>query len=193
MEFDTNMRKKLTLFLFVFMVSITTVLSGCTNTSQNTDNNSGTAENFTFELPNGTEMELKDYRGKIVILDMWATWCQPCQYQMLEFIKAYENYSDEIEILSINIDPSESNQDIIDFINLFANYGYHMNWVFGNEVDDTSKYKIEPDSGIPSICFFDRDGEILYKHVGVMMYDTFPAGWTGEKVLLKEKIDEYIK
>ncbi len=188
------MRKKWIAFTLILVITVTTALTGCTNTSQNTDNiNSGTSENFRFELPDGTDMELKDYRGKIVILDMWATWCQPCQYQMLELLKAYQNYSDNIEILSINVDASETNQDIVDFIDLFADYGYHLNWVFGNEVDDTSKYKIEPNSGIPSICFFDREGRILYKHVGVMMYDTFPAGWTGEKILLKDKIDEYIK
>ena len=109
---------------------------------------------------------------------MWATWCSPCQYQMLELKKVYDNYpQDQIEILSINVDPGESNQDITDFINLFADYGYNLEWTFGNEVDDTSIYKIKPDSGIPSICFFDQNGNIFYKHVGVMLYDTIPDGF----------------
>ena len=64
--------------------------------------------------------ELKDHRGKVVIMDLWATWCQPCQFQMLELEKAYKAYSrDNLEILSINTDSRESLAQISDFIDQF--------------------------------------------------------------------------
>jgi len=179
----------LTTSIIITILFTTGLLSGCT-TSSNVNNN---GENFTFALLDGTTAELKEYRGKIVILDLWATWCSPCQYQMLELKKAYESYSrDDLEILSINVESRESNAEIENFINQFKEYGYDLEWVFGNEIDDTSEYKQEPTSGIPSICFFDRNGEIIFKHVGVMMFDELPEGWTGDKTLLKEKIDEFI-
>ena len=187
------MKKIIVPVILLFLIVMTGMLSGCTTTNSNNTNGGTNGENFTFQLPDGTQKELKEYRGKIVILDMWATWCSPCQYQMLELKKAYDYYSrEDLEILSINIDARETNQDIIDFIALFSEYGYNLNWIFGNEIDDTTKYKKEPNSGIPSICFFDRDGNIIYKHVGVMLYDTITDNWTGEKVLLREKIDELI-
>jgi thiol-disulfide isomerase/thioredoxin len=182
----------ITLVLVLSIIS----LSGCTSSENNNstlNNNTNTGENFSFSLTDGTTAELKDYRGKIVILDLWATWCTPCQYQMLELKKAYETYShNDIEILSINVDSRESNADIKDFIQLFEENGYTLNWVFGNEIDNTDKYKKQPDSGIPSICFFDRNGEIAYKHEGIIWFDEIPDGWTGEKTLLEDKIDELI-
>ncbi len=193
---------KLKIVLIIGMLVTISMISGCTNSdntneTQDNDNNmngSDNGENFTFALLDGSTGELKDYRGKIIILDLWATWCTPCQYQMIELKKAYENYSrDDLEILSINVEPGEKITDIQDFMNLYADAGYSLNWVFGNEIDNTDKYKETPTSGIPSICFFDRDGEIIYKHTGVMLYDEIPDGWQGDAALLKDKIDEFIK
>ncbi|OYT30074.1 hypothetical protein B6U98_00325 [Thermoplasmatales archaeon ex4572_165] len=179
----------LTTSLIITILITTGLLSGCTTSTNENDN----GENFKFALLDGTTAELNDYRGKIVILDLWATWCSPCQYQMLELKKAYETYSrDDLEILSINVESRESNTDIENFLNQFEEYDYDLEWVFGNEIDDTKKYKQKPDSGIPSICFFDRNGEVIFKHVGVMMFDELPEGWTGDETLLKEKIDEFI-
>ncbi len=196
-----NQTKILKTTLIILIIVFIGALSGCINsnndneTSNNGNNNgSDTGENFTFSLLDGSTAELKDYRGKIVILDLWATWCTPCQYQMLELIKAYEDYSrDDLEILSINVDSGETNTDIQDFLAQYEKAGYPLNWVFGNEKDDTDKYKKTPTSGIPSICFFDRDGKILYKHTGVMLYNEIPDGWQGDSILLKDKIDEFIK
>jgi len=189
-------QNKIKTSLIIIILSSIVLLSGCTTQSNNNstiNEPSNNGENFSFALPDGSTAELKDYRGKIVILDMWATWCSPCQYQMLELKKAYETYSQEdLEILSINVDSRETLSDIEDFIELFSENGYDLNWVFGNEIDDTDKYKKQPDSGIPSICFFDRNGHVVYKHEGVMLFSELPDGWTGEKTLLKDKIDDLI-
>lgn len=133
-------------------------------------------ENFTFTLLDGTTAEIKDYKGKIIILDMWAIRCPPCQHQMLELAKAYNTYSrDDLEILSINIDLGETNANIKDFINQFEQ---DLDWVFGNEIDTLPTHGY-----IPSMCIFDRNGNIVYEHVGVISFDEE----------LKDKIDVFIK
>ena len=131
---------------FYFSVILILIIVGITgiyliNNDENSKNNNTEYENnFSFYDLNGFEKQLIEYRGKIVILDMWATWCQPCQYQMPELEKAYNFYSkDDLEILSINIDSGETTSEIQAFIDTFSGYGYNLEWVFGSEMDSLEK------------------------------------------------------
>jgi len=168
------------------------LLSGCTGTSDgNGSNQTDTGHDFSFTLLDGTIKQLKDYRGKVVIMDLWATWCSPCQYQMLELRKAYESYPhDQFEILSINTDPRESTSLIQEFLDEFALYGYNLDWVFAKELDSLDDYN--PAASIPKLFIFDQNGNIHWEHNGLSFFSEFPEGWTGERITLKEKIDEII-
>jgi thiol-disulfide isomerase/thioredoxin len=186
--------------IIIFIVISIGFLSGCTTTNQMENNKINEGENFTFSLLDGSNNELVDYQGKIVILDMWAIWCGPCKYQMLELKKAYDTYKNNgLEILSINIDPRESNTDIEQFLNTFELYdiltsqivyGDEFKWIFAQEIDDISKYM--PSNGIPTLVIFDQQGKVIFQHTGLLFFSEFPEGWTGERILLKEKIDELI-
>jgi thiol-disulfide isomerase/thioredoxin len=87
----------------IIILSILSFISGCIDSNaENKHISNGEGEEFTFLDTNGNEKNLSDFRGKIVILDMWATWCSPCGYQMLELEKLYNYYDKEIiEIISI--------------------------------------------------------------------------------------------
>ena len=151
----------------------------------------GEGDDFAFTALDGSEMHLSDYRGKIVILDMWATWCSPCQYQMLDLKKAYDNYSrNELEILSINIDSREDVQQIRDFIGQFAQYGYELNWIFGMENDDLGDYM--PSGSIPTLCIFDQKGNLYFSHAGISPYSEIPEEFPEDTVTLVQKIEELI-
>ncbi len=179
------MNKQLaTPFIFGVPVILPLLLMGCTTTDDS-------GEDFAFYSMDGTIKHLKDYRGKVVILDLWATWCNPCRYQMLELRKAYQNYSrDKLEILSINIDPREDLQTIQNFINQYAQYGYTLDWVFGNEKDSLDKYMTT--GAIPTLCIFDQHGNLYFAHTGLIFFSDIPENWSGDKITLKQKIDELI-
>jgi PKD repeat protein len=148
---------------------------------------------FRFTNLEGTTSRLSDYDGKAVILDMWATWCSPCQYQMLELKKAYENYSrNDVEILSINIDARESAEQIQAFIDTFYNYGYALDWVFGMDVDGTVWEHFKIGGGIPTLCIFDRDGNLVFAHEGVAIYSTIPEGWPANTLTLETVLDNIL-
>ena len=132
-----------------------------------------------------------------MIVDFWATWCQPCIYQMTELKMVYENYTrDELEIISLNVDESESISTIIDFKNAFKDQlTIDLNWVFGN--DDGSawdEYQLAQ-GGIPTLYIFDQNGNIEFSHEGIAIYDVVPEGWPSNQdppERLKPKIDELL-
>lgn len=185
-----NKLKIIVLLSFIFFVIIYSI-SGCINSNDLKENNIG--EEFVFKGLDGIEKNLKDYRGKIVVLDMWATWCNPCGYQMLELEKLNNFYNKEIiQIISIDIDPEETVKMVQDYINEFQNYGIDLNWIFGMDVKQIwEKYKIN--GGIPTLYIFDQNGKIHYYHEGVSVFSEIPNGWPENTVTLKGKIDELIK
>ena len=64
---------------------------------------SGPAPSFTLNDLDGRPVNLTDYRGKIVLLNFWATWCEPCKKEMPEMQAAYEQYMDQgFVVLAIN-------------------------------------------------------------------------------------------
>ena len=62
--------------------------------------------------------------------------------------------------------------------------------MFGREKDDLSNYNT--DQTIPRLIIFDKEGNIFWDHNGLIFFSEIPEGWTGEKILLKDKIDGLI-
>lgn len=66
------------------------------------------APNFKLETLNGEKVELRDLRGKVVLINFWGTWCKPCQEEMPAIQKVYDKYKEEgFEVLAVNLGESE--------------------------------------------------------------------------------------
>jgi cytochrome c-type biogenesis protein len=168
-------------FSFVF-------LSGCLDSSESVE-----GDEFVFTNLDGAHVRLSGYRGKVVILDLWATWCSPCHAVMLELEKIYKDYTrDELEIMSVNIDRSESVEIIEEFIIEFENqYNIELNWIFGRD-DGSISEKYMNEGAIPTLAVFDQKGRLHYRKAGVHVYSEIPNGYPENTPMLAPILDELI-
>jgi thiol-disulfide isomerase/thioredoxin len=174
--------------IVIILILFFSFLSGCLDS---TEDNGG--EDFVFTALDGSNISLSDYRGKVVILDLWATWCNPCHAVMPELKKIYENYSrNDLEILSVDIDPRESVQYIQSFIDWFEDqYDIELNWIFGKDDGDISE-KYMNEGAIPTLAVFDQKGRVYYRKAGVHAFREIPEGFPEDTPKLAPILDELI-
>jgi len=108
----------------------------------------------------GTEaLELQQYKGKVIYLDFWATWCPPCKKSM-PFLNTLRNELQEqgFEIIAINVD--EKPEDAINFLN---QYPVDYLTALDPKGECPQMYGV---MAMPSAYFIDRQGTIRYIHLG---------------------------
>ena len=179
--------------VIVLLILFSCLLTGCVR-KDDTNNDEAVAgvEEFSFTALDGSTKSLSDYRGKVVVLDMWATWCGPCQYQMLELLKAYDFYDhDDLEIISVNTDARESVVLIQSFIDEYAKQGYDLSWVFGRD-DGSISEKYMKEGALPTIGIFDQEGQLHFRKAGLCFFSEIPEGASADSTLLAPIIDELL-
>ncbi|MCS7140488.1 MAG: TlpA disulfide reductase family protein [Nitrososphaerota archaeon] len=133
------------------------------------------APDFSLMDLNGTVFKLSDFRGKVVVLDFMATWCEPCRRQIPYLNVVKERYGDLVAIVSIVINPISS-EAIKEFLR-----GYpYAKWIW--VIDTANVWRIYNVSAIPTLFIIDREGNIRFKHIGLT-----------EPSVLIEEIDKILK
>jgi peroxiredoxin len=124
------------------------------------------APNFTFPDLNDSERKLLDYRGKVVFINIWATWCPPCIYEMPSMQRLYDQLKGEdFEILAISID-ALGKQVVEPFIQK-----YHL--TFPILLDPTGKIKkLYATTGVPESFIVDKNGILVLKVIGPQEWDS---------------------
>lgn len=144
--------------------------SNYTNTATNkTDNTSSDlAPDFVLTDTQGNQVKLSDYRGKVVILDFWATWCPPCRKGIPDLIDLKKIYKDRLAIIGISLD-TDSKNDVVPFM---KEYGINYKVVYGDN-DVVQKYgNIQ---AIPTSFIIDKKGNIVTSFVGLQRIETYKS------------------
>jgi len=123
-----------------------------------------TAPDFTADLPDGKSFSLSEQKGKIVLLNFWATWCEPCVGEMPAFERLHKEYGDEVAILAIN--SMEDAKTVNQFI---KEEGYTFPIAYDTEGTIGQKY---PTDGIPYTLIISADGTIHYIYAGAADAET---------------------
>ncbi len=118
------------------------------------------APDFAIKDLQGKALSLADYKGKVLVLNFWATWCGPCRAEIPDFIEAYkENKARGLEILGVSVDRMEAER-LLAFVNK-AGINYPVALADRAIVQD-----YEPGDYIPATIVVDGKGVIRYRQVG---------------------------
>jgi cytochrome c biogenesis protein CcmG/thiol:disulfide interchange protein DsbE len=125
---------------------------------------------FTLKDMNGVEVKLADLKGKVVLLNFWATWCGPCRLEIPWFVELQEKYADQgFRVVGISVDdPPEA---LPPFAKRF-NINYPL--VVGVDREDVQK-AYGPIFGVPMTFIIGRNGRICMKHVGPASKEQFES------------------
>jgi thiol-disulfide isomerase/thioredoxin len=129
---------------------------------------------FDFDLPDldNKPVKLSDFKGKLVIADIWGTWCPPCRAEIPHFIKLQNTYPNDLAIVGINYEGEEGDA-VIEKIRTFANeQGMNYPCVIG---DQPTQEQIPNFQGYPTTVFLDRGGKVRLTIVGLHPYEKLDA------------------
>jgi thiol-disulfide isomerase/thioredoxin len=150
------------IFLFLHASSTEPSQNDDVHQEDNSDQPSNLAPDFSIPDLEGTLFQLADVRGRIAVIDFMATWCGPCRAAMPHLGAIWEQYGETIIMISVDIDPVESEETLQQYVNEFP----HATWIWAKDrVNLAQSYQI---IAIPTTVIIDQDGLIRFRHVGVV-------------------------
>ncbi|MBE5924391.1 MAG: TlpA family protein disulfide reductase [Lachnospiraceae bacterium] len=159
------------------------VSSGSYEDEEDTNANYGelsegdTAPDFTAELVDGSKFSLSENSGKVILINLWATWCGPCVEEMPAFEKLNKEYGDDVKIVCVNC--MEAKSDVNSFV---KQNGYTFPVAYDESGAINMKY---PTQGIPYTLVVGKDGKVKNIYVG-------SAGMEQQYQTYKDAIDAAI-
>jgi thiol-disulfide isomerase/thioredoxin len=122
---------------------------------------------FTLKDMNGEDVKLASFKGKVILLNFWATWCGPCKAEIPSLVELQHQYGDDLVVLGFSVDdPVEKMRPYA------AQYKINYPLLVGNGREDVQD-AFGPLFGIPVSVIIGRDGKIAKKHSGIATKDQF--------------------
>jgi peroxiredoxin len=122
------------------------------------------APDFTLRDDDGNTHRLSDYRGKVVVLNFWATWCPPCRYEMPSMERAHKKVQGEnIVLLAVNV--GESEDKVFEFT---GQYPVSFQLLLDTDGTVIRKY---PVIGLPTTFVIDPRGVVTHRAIGGREWD----------------------
>ena len=116
-----------------------------------------------LQASNGAPIKLSDYSGKVLLVNLWATWCGPCRMETPELVKLHKEFhSRGVEMVGLSTeDPDNSAQKVRDFVHAF-NVDYRVGWA----TSDVAVTLMQGRDAIPQSFIITRDGRIMKRFIG---------------------------
>lgn len=119
------------------------------------------ALDFKLTTPEGKEVSLSDYKGKVVMVDFWASWCKPCRKENPNVVRIYNRFKDKgFEILGVSLDNNKDSW--VEAIQKDKLTWTHVSDLAGWGSLAAKQYGV---TGIPYTLIIGRDGKIIEKNL----------------------------
>lgn len=130
-------------------------------------------------IEKGANFRLADFQGKVLVINLWASWCGPCRREVPEYEKVRKSYEGQaVEFIALTTeDPRESSNEVNKFLRQ-VDFGFRLGWA-DNEM---ARVLMNGRSSIPQTIVIDSDGRVV-KHWG-----GYSPGRSGDR--LRDAIDQ---
>ena len=165
---------------FLFFIICFSIFSSISQTNEDIPfNNIATHKNpkpitaVIFEDFSGNEVSLKDYYGKLLIINFWATWCAPCKKEMPSLDSLYSDDSfKNLEVIAVNMEQpnKEKAKKFFDDLNI-----KNLSIFFDKKFNFVKEFNLR---GVPTTILVDKTGLVVSKHEGILKWS--------EDVIVKE-------
>ncbi|WP_168190042.1 TlpA family protein disulfide reductase [Caloramator sp. E03] len=168
-------------FIVIIGYSFTKIKSGEDETIINKQKNEQTegqlnfAKDFELTNLNGEKVKLSDYKGKVIVLNFFATWCPPCKAELPGFVKVVDEYKDK-DVVFLFTDIGEDSNTVRNFLKVNS-YKFVPLMDYDGKISDM--YSVR---GIPTTYIISKGFEVKEQHVGFM-----------DETALKDLIDASLK
>ncbi len=116
---------------------------------------------FTLKDMHGVDVTLASFKGKVILLNFWATWCGPCRAEIPSLVELQEQYADDLVVLGLSVD--DTAEKLLPYA---AEFKMNYPVLVGNGREDVQE-AFGPLFGIPVSVIIGRDGVIAKKHSGI--------------------------
>lgn len=170
-------KKSILIIIIVLLFSFIGYTNFKNKRSENKQNIDNLQEVKDFELKNsnGDNVKLSDYKGKVIVLNFFATWCPPCKAELPGFVKMVNEYNGK-DVVFVFIDVGEGEETVKSFL---AANNYNFTPLMDYDSKVSGMYDVR---GIPTTFIINKDFNIINQHVGFM-----------DETTLKNLIDEVLK
>lgn len=147
-------------FIFVIIVIMTLLVVSCAKEKKQAILG-GEAPDFTLSELNGTEVRLSKLKGRVVLIEFWATWCPPCRESIPAMNELYRKYNDKgLVLLGISVDKGQNvEEDLRAFVKEYS-IQYPV------AIDSKNINNLYGVYSIPTTVLIDKEGKIALKNIG---------------------------
>ena len=154
-------------------------LPGCSDSPTATDNKpaviNGQPTNTTFPMPpikplgsmgwdlsDGRRSQLSEFRGKVLVLDFYATWCDPCRASVPHLVQVQDHYGSQgLQVVGLNVGGPDDLSEVPAFASEFK-----IQYPLGVPEDALSRFLLGDNTAIPQTFVFDRKGLLVRRLIG---------------------------
>src|SRR5439155_17496388 len=116
---------------------------------------------LTLKTLDGRPINSRDWKGKVTLVNFWATWCPPCREEIPDLIKLQARYKDQLQIIGVSSDEGPV-AEVAAFV-----AEHRMNYAVVMETPELTK-AFPGIFALPTTFVIDQDGKIVQKHVGLL-------------------------
>ncbi len=120
------------------------------------------AVEFAGKTTKGKDVSLADYRGKVVLVNVWASWCAPCKKELPELQEMHHAHGDDFAVLGISIDKARNHQAVK---GLMGQFGVDYPVILDTDGQSVQTFGVE---GYPTSVLIDRNGVERWRRTGII-------------------------